>query len=267
MFRLANIFTRINRIWSRRGQLRLVPRSRRHDDLYLVGFPKSGLTWLSALIANIGLRLSHDTRRVTIFNLQDFVPDIHISQDIAIKEPLRGFGFRVIKSHSKYNAYYKKIFYLVRDPRDVMVSYWYFLSTQNLFEGRVSDLIRHPVFGIEAWAEHLDSWLSATNASVLINFIRYEDLKESPHRILKHFADLLGFEYSRSSVDVTLEEVSISRMAATEHEYSSYNVLIPADHVFVRKGVVGDWRAELSQDDLRIIEKYARRHMDAFGYR
>jgi hypothetical protein len=98
----------------------------RHDDLYIVSFPKSGATWMDFLMANIHTTMSGDKRSINFFNIHTIIPDIHYCRQVGIAN-LAFPGFRVIKSHAEFNRYYKNVIYLIRDPRDTMVSYHKFL--------------------------------------------------------------------------------------------------------------------------------------------
>ena len=104
---------------------RLTSKQMRNDDIYLVSYPRSGNTWISFLITNVVKLYLNLNIEVNFFNMHTFIPDIHQSRDIPIALQFPPFR-RIIKSHSSYNPFYKNIFLLVRDPRDVMVSYYYF---------------------------------------------------------------------------------------------------------------------------------------------
>lgn len=79
------------------------PRNPRHDDVYIVELPKSGITWLSTIIANINLLESNEKIKITFYNVHQYIPDIHSSLNINY-HPLWSFPkFRFIKSHDTYN--------------------------------------------------------------------------------------------------------------------------------------------------------------------
>src|ERR1700680_1912974 len=84
------------------------------SDLYLVEFPKFGVTWLSFILANINLLVAGESRLATYFNINDLIPDIQYSRDLPLPDH-RFPGFRIIKSHSPYNPSYKKVILLVRN--------------------------------------------------------------------------------------------------------------------------------------------------------
>ena len=157
--------------------------SPRHDDLYIVSFPKSGATWMNFLMSHIHLQMSRDERRVTFFNVHNFVPDIHFSREI--RQTLPFPGFRIAKSHSSVNPYYKNIIYIVRDPVDVQISYYHFLLGLGSFNRDIKSLIRSESYGVAAWCEHVRGWMEDTSAATPFIFIRYEDLKSEPLQTLK----------------------------------------------------------------------------------
>jgi hypothetical protein len=50
-----NIFRYPQRVLARRRDNKMMPKNPRHDDFYVVEFPKSGITWLTAILANVAL--------------------------------------------------------------------------------------------------------------------------------------------------------------------------------------------------------------------
>lgn len=99
----------------------------------LYSFPKSGNTWLRAIIAALsphGQNCSH---------LQKIVPDTHFGSAIAHPWELQGTEWRFYKSHHKQvlatdstGAAFRtdKILYIYRHPLDVFCSYLNFASNQ-----------------------------------------------------------------------------------------------------------------------------------------
>lgn len=243
----------------------LTPAKQRHDDLYLVSFPKSGNTWLSFLMANIHIKMSGLKREVNFFNLHDFIPDIHSSRNL--KSDILSFpGHRVIKSHSEFNPFYRKVIYLVRDPRDVMVSYYWFQKTLGNFHGSSSKLIRSPMFGISAWCRHVQSFVEKTPASVSIDFVRYEDLKSEPEKLLKRLYKLIGYTIPNDILSECIKLCSFENMRELEEFYNYGGDMRFADFKFMRRGQVESYKSELSTEDISFINKTASRWMSIFRY-
>ncbi len=243
----------------------LLPEYSLHDDLYLVAFPKSGITWLSVLMANIHLKCSGVNAKASYYNVRDFIPDIH--QTRALKTHILKFpGFRVIKSHSGYNPFYTKIIYLIRDPRDVMLSYYHFKKSLGQFNGNVLHLIESKSCGIDAWCRHVGSWFDRTHVTQFINFVRYEDLHKDPKSVIKRLYRLFGFELSEDVFDYAVSNSTFKEMKKTEEYYSMGNLTLNPDFKFQRKGIVGDFKVELTDDDVNLINAKATKWMKVFGY-
>jgi hypothetical protein len=249
----------------RKIYFKIMPEIPLHDDLYLVAFPKSGVTWLVYLMANIHLKMSGSNQQATFYNIYDFIPDI--DQNRCLKENILSFpGHRVIKSHSEYNPLYKKIIYLLRDPRDVMVSYYYYLKNLGLFNHDLTNLIHSPIYGIEAWCRHVQGWVEKTPASNSIDFTRYEDIKSAPLKVLTRIYTLLGHEVPQAVLEQAIELSSFENMKKLE-AYSNYggDFRFPGFE-FVRKGTAGGYRTEISEKDLDFINEKASRWLSVFKY-
>lgn len=236
-----------------------------HDDLYIVSFPKSGTTWLNFLMANIHLKMSGSNQAVTFYNINDFIPDI--LQFRSLKETILPFpGHRVIKSHAEFNPLYKKVLYLVRDPRDVMISYFWFLKNLGEFQEGLSHLVRSPVYGIEAWCRHVKGWVEQTPASTSIEFLRYEDLKKDAGGVLTRIYTLLGHQIPPDILEQALQLSSFENMKKLEQYYNYGGDFRFPGLEFVRKGQSGAFTAELAARDLDFINQQAAPWLAMFGY-
>jgi hypothetical protein len=243
----------------------LLPINPASDDLYLVEFPKSGITWLCFLAANVNLLLSKDfDQQVTFFNLHGFIPDIHASRFLA-PHRFAAPQFRMIKSHSRFNVDYLRTFYLVRDPRHVMVSYHIFLRQTGWFDGSLEEVVKHETFGIDAWHRHVSGWLNGVPASRSFALLRYEDLLADPGKELRAIYKLVGFELSDDIVAKAIERSSIERMRSLEEEANARH---PAKTrmEFVRREGVGGARSRLPDEVVEHIERAAGPLMRRLGY-
>jgi len=247
--------------------LKYCPLLRRHDDLYLVSYPKSGVTWLSALVAKLLLTLDGEDREINLFNVQDFIPDIHVSRLIQRQSPFKRVDFRVLKSHSPYNFHYKKVLHLVRDPRDVMISYWHYLTSLNQYNGSISDLIRSPDYGIEKWVRHSNSWMRGVSPEIVLNYIRYEELRSDANKVLGRILYLLGFENNLELVQKVVTSLSLRKMKEFENNYKIFNLNLPDEHDFIRKGESGGWQNILTASDANFISEKAHDLMNLIGYK
>jgi hypothetical protein len=243
----------------------IIPTFPRNDDLYLVEFPKCGVTWLSFLIANTNLLLRGEAQqRATFFNISGHVAELDVSREIPITAPAIP-GFRVIKSHSRYNPNFKRVFYMVRDPRSVMVSYQAFLQQTGWFNTTLEELIEHPQNGVRGWTEHVLGWLERVPASHSFALIRYEDLMDNPLNEMRSLYHLLGFEVPDNILMEAIERSSAEKMRRDEELYNSRHPQ-RSKLEFVRKGKLGGPREPLSPKLQRRIEELAGGVMARLGY-
>jgi hypothetical protein len=211
------------------------PKNPKHDDVYIVEFPKSGITWLSTLIANTNLLESSEKAKATFYNIHQFIPDIHTSQELH-NMPLWDFPkYRFIKSHDVYNKNYNFVIYLVRDPYRVMNSYYLFCKQLGSFSGSFDEFVKDPIFGIKAWTEHVNSWLQRGVTAQRIHFVRYEDLIAKPFEVLQKVYINLGLLVNDESIH---KAISLSDMESMAKNEEFYNVNNPNndDFTFVGKG-------------------------------
>ena len=244
---------------------RFMPENPLHDDLYIVSFPKSGTTWLNFIMANVHLKMSGREQQVSFYNIHDFVPDI--MQNRSLKNNILAFpGHRVIKSHAEMNPRYTKIMYLIRDPRDVMVSYYWFLKNLGSWNEDLHHLIHSPACGIEAWCRHVQGWIEKTPATSHLFSIRYEDLRSNPFKVMTKIYSLLGYKIPEEVLNQAIEMSSFENMQKLEAEYKNSGDFRFPELKFVRKGKSGDYRTEISEVDLKFISEKAARWLALFNY-
>jgi len=160
-------------------------------DLFLVAFPHSGLDWMVRLYANASLILAGDPRKVTQFSLGDLVPEEGLRRP-AGPPPLPVPGFRCYSSHARFTGRYRKVIYLVRDPRRVMADRHAALVARGQWRGSLEEMAGHRRHGIRAWAAHAAGWLDHVETPAFA-LVRHEDLCARTAFELTRLFDLLGW--------------------------------------------------------------------------
>jgi hypothetical protein len=217
------------------------------DDTFVVSYPKSGNSWVRFLIAH----LVAAGRPVDFSSVQEIVPGI----DFVSANKLAGLRRpRILKSHEYFDPRYPKLLYLVRDPRDVVVSYYHHDLRRRLIaegyplEQYVGRFLAGRLDPYGSWQEHVGSWLGAREHDPAFLLLRYEDLSAAPQRGLRRIAEFLGLCPSDAEIALACERSSFEAMRKLERfQAETAKTLSPVrvQQPFVRSGTVDGWRREL----------------------
>jgi len=239
------------------------------DDTFLVSFPRSGNTWTRFLVCN----LINPDNPVTFAGLESRIPEIYDVPD----RVLRGFPRpRIIKSHECFDPRYKKVIYIVRDPRDVAVSYYEFQLKRKVvtedcgleeFVPRFMESEFEPNTG--SWGDHVVSWLATRQGHPNFLLLRYEDMQARAVEESTKIAAFLGLDSNPKRVARAVELSSADRMRKLEKEQAHQwkeTKGTRQDKPFVRKAVSGGWRMALPKRSVAQIESAWGEIMRSLGY-
>ena len=238
------------------------------DDVWIVSYPKSGNTWTRFLIAN----LTANSEAVDWSNIERLVPDIYLGRDALYNSLPRP---RYFKSHEAYRPEYRRVVFIVRDPRDVAVSYYHFVRKAKLLpDGAImNDFINAFIEGridpYGNWGENVGSWLGARRHTDNFLVVRYEDLLNNAEAELTRIALMLGIPTDNQEVSRAVEESCADRMRELEQSQRSQHKFLKnsrADVPFVRAAKSGQWQSDLSPDAVRKIETAWGPIMRELGY-
>jgi hypothetical protein len=151
------------------------------------------------------------------------------------------------------------VVYLLRDGRDVMVSYYHFLTA---LEGRV-DFMK--LVQTERWHEHVERWMDNPHQADLI-VVRYEALQANPVSELKRFCAFAGLERSDAQLERVAGQASFAKAQAKEKRLGWDNQAWPRDRPFVRRGQVGSHRDEMPANVLAAVVNLGGATLRRFGY-
>lgn len=236
------------------------------DDTYLTSYPKSGNTWLRYLIGNL---LYND---VTFKNLEERIPDIYINREKFLIQTPRP---RILKSHEYFHPKYKKVVYIVRDPRSVAVSYFYYLKKFNKLPQEIDihsyvDLfVQGKLDRYATWNENVLSWNAFKEDSDRILIVKYEDLKDDTFSELTKISNFLQINASEQSLINAIEKSSVKKMKSDEKANSATAPILKGSDKnipFVRSAKKDEWQTALSEIDIVKIENAFKQGMNIFGY-
>lgn len=254
----------VNRVLGRRRagrRLTVYP-----DDVFVVSYPRSGNTWLRFLIANLYSR----DHPATFRNIEQKIPDIYLHADRRLREFPRP---RILKSHEPYDPRYRRVVYVVRDPRDVAVSYYHYrVAFGGADENRslapfAASFADGAIDAFGSWGDHVRGWIASRHDPDLL-LVRYEDLLAEPIATLRPIAALAGIDADESALARAVELSSATRMRRLEEDRASDGTRAASepDRRFVRTAASGAGKRELAPESLRVIES-AWPHLSAeLGY-
>ena len=250
-------------------------RSLRPTDVFLVGHPKSGNTWLAYMLAV----MTRDDREqnINISNIGEYAPTIH-GNDIRIGEYATLPDPRIFRSEATvYPEAYPRTIYIVRDPRSVLLSYYHHcvhdthrtdwpiadfvdeMLTNGCIRSLEPDLIR--------WDRQVEAWLERAERQKVI-VVKYEDLKKDRRAEMEKLSRFLGFEHNQAAIDLAAERGDFSQMRSEEKQFGaeSYAGEKGQRGFFVRKGKVDSWKEEMSPEVIGRIEQAFYPTMKKMGY-
>jgi Sulfotransferase domain len=262
--------------------------------VWLASYPKSGNTWLRAFLHNY---ITQPDTPASINALTDFsaaecaAAFFHKPGETLTTEATQRLRPTVhaaltrlhddlvfIKTHNANlavhniplctQAYTAGAIVLVRDPRDIALSY-------SAFTGKpLDDIITFmaspraanratnaQVFEfLSSWSTHVDSWSTAPRKILL----RYEDLLADPE---KHFGRIIHFLGGDAKPERLRRAIAFSDFKTlsgqeTNHGYAAGG----PGALFFRDGKSGAWRTQLTPAQAARIETDHRTAMQKFGY-
>ncbi|KAK2968859.1 hypothetical protein RJ640_008026 [Escallonia rubra] len=278
-----------NALWLE-GVLECQPHFQAQDtDILLATTPKSGTTWLKALMFTLVNRkdcpiITEDHPLVTT-NPQDLVPNLEFDLYANNQVPdLASFASpRLFSTHLPFTSLPKsvhesacKLVYLCRDPKDVFVSLWHFsnkLRPQNLdiiaFEETFHKYCKGVSFYGPFWDHILGYWNESLRNPEKMLFLKYEDMKEQPRLHLRRLAQFMHCPFSAKEetegvVDEILRLCSFGNLRNLEVNKDGKLSSGFENSAFFRRGEVGDWKnyltAEMGDQLDEIIEEKKKRH-------
>ena len=214
------------------------------NDIFLVSYPKSGNTWLRFILAN----LLNKNEEINFTNIHQYSAEE--GKIPSLKDELNKQRF--VKSHSQFNSSFPKIIYIVRDGRDVYVSYYHYLKN-NLPPGTsFKEFLANGPFIYGRWSEHVFSWLDNCKNPLLL--IKYEDMHRDPLNTMGKVIDFIGLEVDNMSIKIALEKSCFDHMRNLEKTFGRGEYKTGPD-IFMRKGEVGDWQKYFHHEEKKIFKE------------
>jgi hypothetical protein len=251
----------------------------RHADAVIISFPKSGRTFVRAMLSRLfQRRFGIDERRLLEFPmLQRAAPEVprllftHAGDAMRTADEIR-------VDPSEYT--HARVVLLARHPGDVAVSRYHHLkhrsrdrARRKLAEQPLETFIWSEQGGIPAIVRFMNQWAELARERKDVGIVRYEDFLSEPRSTLSDLAAKIGIVVDEQDIDDAAEFGAFSNLKQREREgyfqSSRLQAAKKGDEASykVRAGSSGGYRKRLSPQDASKVDEFVTAELDpVFAY-
>ena len=238
------------------------------SDIIVVGFPKSGNTWMARLVGEIlnspVVGLLNFSRPIAMEG--EGRPGIHAVYQLHTK-PVHNESSPPLINQFKFNVDSwadEKVIHIIRDPRDIVVSAHFYWDRQDMSES--IDMVERGTYpiGHDRWAHYVRAW-GSVNSSNLYH-IRYEDLLSDTHSQLIDIVNFLGFGTAFDIDEIIKRQSIYEKRKQIEKDGDSRQWGKNVQLKCLRKGISGDWKNHFTYKMRAIACGYWQPELELFEY-
>ncbi|XP_070708036.1 sulfotransferase 2B1-like [Pempheris klunzingeri] len=250
----------------------------RPDDILIATYPKSGTTWMQEIVPLIVS--GGDPTSVETLPNWNRTPWLEENQVYTLKLEQRPSP-RTFSTHFQYGMMPKSFFevkpraiYVMRNPKDVFTSSYHYhgMAAFAVNPGPQSEFLQKFLDGkvmFGSWFDHVKSWLGAEEKGHIM-YITYEelitDLKDCVARIAQFLEKPLDPEVIEKIADRCLF-VNMKKNNMSNYSKVSCEVFDLKKSEFLRKGIAGDWKNQLTVAESEYFDAVYRDKMKDVKYK
>lgn len=260
------------------------------DDVWVTTYPKCGTTWAQEMVWLLANDLDYEAAeqtKLTVrfpflqFSAFEFDPELSKVDTVRIVETMQRPRF--IKSHLPLSLLpaqlldrKPKIVFVLRDPKDTAVSFYYHHCLFHAYEGTMDKFfeafMEGSVFYGCYWHYVAPFWNLRHKPNVLV--LTYEDMKKDLPSVLRRTASFFDKTVTDEQVAKLVDHLSFANMKdndsvnfkAVVDEFQRIHQKPPPDGVvFIRNGKTGDYKNKMSPEMVMKFDTWSRNMKQALG--
>ena len=229
---------------------------------YLVSFPKTGRTWLMYMLAKIN-DLSSD-----VFDIES----THDLSEIILEDGFRQDPNILFKFNKRFRYRRSKVLFLVRDPRDVIVSHYHQVTKRSkspLVFDSISEFVHDRFIGFNRVIYFYNLWAKQRHIPKSFYLVKYENLVSNGISELENICEFLNITVDNSLIKNIYNESSADKMRKKElsNQLKNFNNFgKERNYLKVRNAKIGGYMDELDQIDIQYCKRQLQNLDPYFNY-
>lgn len=234
-------------------------------NIYHASVQKSGSQWLKALFT--------DKRIENITKLTAYPQHRYEWNEFKLRFPTKSFVPGLYISYQSYEEIIKpekySTMYILRDPRDLVVSWYYSMKYSHGLMGKVAkhrknleDLDENE--GLSYCIRHFQLKLSFMKDWVLnctdpnVFFLKFEDLINKPIDILFDFFNRNGYDIEKDELKMVIQDYSKEKMREKENTQGKKH--------FHYREKPSNWQESFNEEHIELFKKINGNVVEILGY-
>ncbi|XP_055693971.1 sulfotransferase 1 family member D1-like [Lutzomyia longipalpis] len=262
----------------------------RPDDVWVVTYAKCGTTWTQEMVWQICNDLDYETaKNVALIERFPFIEfgsilarDLELTDEVSRAEKMP--SPRMIKTHLPAHLLPRqiwtvrpKIIYVARNTKDTAISFYHHYRNIHRFVGTFDDFmeafLQDKIIFSPFHTHIIDFWRMRHEENIL--FLTYEDMKRDHPSVIEKTAKFLGKSLNEDQILELADHLSFAKFSKNpsvnfEKILKKIDTLYGAerpdeDYNFVRKGVMGGFRGEMSPELIERFNKWTKNEVQKWN--
>ena len=229
----------------------------RKNNIILSLFPKTGSTWIRFFLFNYLNKLEQ-------LNFGEGIDEMnHKMPEFGHRSMLNAWHFKtspkIIKTHRPFKRIFRKnkIILVIRDPRDLIVSFYHYALAKKEFNfnGTVKDVIYHKEWGLEYFFKQFNSW--EKHAGLIV---KYEDLKANPYNVFTEILNYIKIPLDSIVLRNAIRASDFHAMKKIQANSKDFKNKFQDGFNFARSGQSNQWLDFFDADDIKYWNQCKEKH-------